>query len=144
VDSNIVFECCFFSFLPSPEIFKKMTNKYKILIACFFVFIGLDFSFCKLLQTQEIKTFDILIVNSFLFGINFCFFFLYNNLKNRPKTSPFTYLSLSFLKITVSLIFLYPIISQETINFLPYILHFFFFYFAYLLVEIFILMKGFD
>ena len=49
-----------------------------------------------------------------------------------------------FYPVTVSLIFLYPIISQETINFLPYILHFFFFYFAYLLVEIFILMKGFD
>jgi hypothetical protein len=40
-----------------------------------------------------------------------------------------------------SLFFLYPKITEESQNFLPYILHFFFFYFAYLWVEIFLLKK---
>ena len=119
-----------------------MINKYLVLILCFFLFIGFDFLSVNFLVIQEIKIADIFIVNSFLLALTFSFFFLYNFLKKRSKTSPFTYLALSFFKMIASLVFLYPLISQKDINFLPYILHFFFFYFAYLFVEIFLLMKG--
>ncbi|MDB2538971.1 hypothetical protein N9X23_01225 [Flavobacteriales bacterium] len=119
-----------------------MINKYLVLILCFFLFIGFDFLYVNFLVIQEIKKADIFIVNSFLLALTFSFFFLYNILKKRSKTSPFTYLTLSFFKMIASLVFLYPLISQKDINFLPYILHFFFFYFAYLFVEIFLLMKG--
>ena len=118
-----------------------MINKYLVLFICFFVFIGFDFSLINIFEIQELKTSDIFIVNSFLLAITFSFFFLYNIFQKRLKTSPFTYLALSFLKMIASLVFLYPIISQKDIIFLPYILHFFFFYFAYLFIEIFILFK---
>ena len=119
-----------------------MINKYLVLILCFILFIGFDFSCVNFLVIQEIKIADIFIVNSFLFALTFSFFFIYDILKKRLKTSPFTYLSLSFFKMILSLVFLYPLLSQKDTNFLPYILHFFFFYFAYLFVEIFLLMKG--
>ena len=119
-----------------------MINKYLVLILCFFLFIGFDFLCVHFLVIQEIKIADIFIVNSFLLALTFSFFFLYNILKKRLKTSPFTYLALSFFKMIASLVFLYPLISQKDINLLPYILHFFFFYFAYLFIEIFLLMKG--
>tara|TARA_Y100000768_G_scaffold356656_1_gene311181 strand:- start:555 stop:923 length:369 start_codon:yes stop_codon:yes gene_type:complete len=118
-----------------------MINKYLVLFICFFVFIGFDFSAINFFEIQELKTSDIFIVNSFLLAITFSFFFLYNIFQKRLKTSPFTYLALSFLKMIASLVFLYPIISQKDIIFLPYILHFFIFYFAYLSIEIFILFK---
>jgi hypothetical protein len=118
-----------------------MINKYLVLFICFFVFIGFDFSLINIFEIQELKTSDIFIVNSFLLAITFSFFFLYNIFQKRLKTSLFTYLALSFLKMIASLVFLYPIISQKDIIFLPYILHFFFFYFAYLFIEIFILFK---
>ncbi len=118
-----------------------MINKYLVLFICFFVFIGFDFSLINFFEIQGLKTSDIFIVNSFLFAITFSFFFLYNIFQKRLKTSPFTYLALSFLKMISSLVFLYPIISQKDIIFLPYILHFFIFYFAYLSIEIFILFK---
>ena len=143
VDVNIVFKCCFLSFLSNHYNFKKqMINKYLVLIICFILFIGFDFSVINFFQIQEIKIADIFIVNSFLLALTFSFFFLYNILKKQLKTSPFTYLALSFFKMIASLVFLYPLISQKDINFLPYILHFFFFYFAYLFIEIFLLMKG--
>ena len=142
VDVNIIFKFCFLSFLSNYYNFKKqMINKYLVLILCFFLFIGFDFLSVNFLVIQEIKIADIFIVNSFLLALTFSFFFLYNILKKRSKTSPFTYLALSFFKMIASLVFLYPLISQKDINFLPYILHFFFFYFAYLFVEIFLLMK---
>ena len=119
-----------------------MINKYLVLILCFFLFIGFDFLSVNFLVIQEIKIADIFIVNSFLLALTFSFFFLYNILKKRSKTSPFIYLALSFLKMIASLAFLYPLISKKDIKFLPYILHFFFFYFAYLFIEIFLLMKG--
>ena len=118
-----------------------MINKYLILFICFFVFIGFDFSLINFFEIQGLKTSDIFIVNSFLLAITFSFFFLFNILQKRLKTSPFTYLALSFFKMIVSLVFLYPIISQKDIIFLPYVLHFFIFYFAYLSIEIFILFK---
>ena len=118
-----------------------MINKYLVLFTCFFVFIGFDFSLINFFEIQELKTSDIFIVNFFLLAITFSFFFFYNIFQKRLKTSPFTYLALSFLKMIASLVFLYPIISQKDIIFLPYILHFFFFYFAYLFIEIFILFK---
>ena len=118
-----------------------MINKYLFMFLCFVVLTGLDFSLINFFQIQEIKIADIFIVNFFLLALTFSFFFLYNILKKRLKTSPFTYLALSFFKMVASLVFLYPLISQKDINFLPYILHFFFFYFAYLFVEIFLLMK---
>ena len=119
-----------------------MINKYLFMFLCFVVLTGLDFSLINFFQIQEIKIADIFIVNFFLLALTFSFFFLYNILKKRLKTSPFTYLALSFFKMVASLVFLYPLISQKDINFLPYILHFFFFYFAYLFIEIFLLMKG--
>jgi len=119
-----------------------MINKYLFMFLCFVVLTVLDFSLINFFQIQEIKIADIFIVNFFLLALTFSFFFLYNILKKRLKTSPFTYLALSFFKMIASLVFLYPLISQKDINFLPYILHFFFFYFAYLFVEIFLLMKG--
>ena len=119
-----------------------MINKYLTLFLCFFVFIGFDFSLIIFFGIHELKTSDIFIVNSFLLVLTFSFFLLYNILLKRLKTSPFTYLALSFLKMIASLVFLYPLISQKDINFLPYILHFFFFYFAYLFVEIFLLIKS--
>ena len=118
-----------------------MINKYLFMFLCFVVLTGLDFSLINFFQIQEIKIADIFIVNFFLLALTFSFFFLYNILKKRLKTSPFTYLALSFFKMIASLVFLYPLISQKDINFLPFILHFFFFYFAYLFVEIFLLMK---
>ena len=118
-----------------------MINKYLILFICFFILIGFDFSLINFFEVQELKTSDIYIVNSFLFLITFSFFFLYNIFKKQLITSPFTYLALSFLKMIASLVFLHPIISQKDFVFLPYILHFFFFYFAYLSIEIFILFK---
>lgn len=142
VDVNIIFKCCFHSFLPNYyNIKKQMNNKYLILILCFILFVGLDFSCVHFLVIQEIKIADVFIVNSFLLTLTFSFFILYDILKKRLKTSPFTYLALSFFKMIASLVFLYPLISQKDINFLPYILHFFFFYFAYLFVEIFLLIK---
>ena len=119
-----------------------MINKYLFMFLCFVVFTGFDFLLINFFQNQEIKIADIFIVNSFLLALTFSFLLLYNILKKRLKTSPFTYLALSFLKMIASLVFLYPLISQKDINFLPYILHFFFFYFAYLFMEIFLLMKG--
>ena len=119
-----------------------MINKYLVLILCFIFFIGIDFSCVNFLVIKEIKLADIFFVNFFLLVLTFSFFFLYNILKKRLNTSPFTYLALSFFKMIASLVFLYPLISQKDTNFLPYILHFFFFYFAYLFVEIFLLMKG--
>ena len=118
-----------------------MINKYLVLFIFFFVFIGFDFSLINFFEIQGLKTSDIFIVNSFLLAITFSFFFLYNIFQKRLKTSPFIYLALSFLKMIASLVFLYPIISQKDIIFLPYILHFFIFYFAYLSIEIFILFK---
>ena len=143
VDVNIIFKCCFLIFLSNYYKFKKqMINKYLVIILCFILFIGFDFLCVNFLVIQEIKIADIFIVNSFLLALTFSFFFLYNILKKRLKTSPFTYLALSFFKMIASLVFLYPLISQKDIIFLPYILHFFFFYFAYLFVEIFLLMKS--
>ena len=143
VDVNIVFKCYFLCFLSNHYHFKKqMINKYLVLIICFIFFIGFDFSLINFFQIQEIKIADIFIVNSFLLALTFSFFYLYNILKKRSKTSPFTYLALSFFKMIASLVFLYPLISQKDINFLPYILHFFFFYFAYLSAEIFLLVKS--
>ena len=118
-----------------------MSNKYLILILCFIFFISLDFSCVHFLVIEEIKIADVFFVNFFFLALTFSFFILYDILKKRLKTSPFTYLALSFFKMIASLVFLYPLISQKDINFLPYILHFFFFYFAYLFVEIFLLMK---
>ena len=118
-----------------------MINRYLVLFLCFVFFISFDFSLIYFFEIQEIKISDIFIVNSFLLAITFSFFLIYNFLKKRLKTSPFTYLALSFLKMIASLVFLYPLISQKDINFLPYILHFFFFYFAYLFLEIFLLIK---
>ena len=119
-----------------------MINKYLFMFLCFVVLTGFDFSLIYFFQIHHIKIEDIFNVNSFLFALTFSFFLLYNVLKKRLKTSPFSYLALSFFKMIASLVFLYPLISQKDINFLPYILHFFFFYFAYLFIEIFLLMKG--
>ena len=118
-----------------------MINKYLVLFICFFVFIGFDFSLINFFEIQGLKTSDIFIVNSFLLAITFSFFFLYNIFQKRLKTSPFIYLALSFLKMIASLVFLYPHNFSKRHNFLPYILHFFIFYFAYLSIEIFILFK---
>ena len=72
VDTNIVFKCCFLSFLSSHKNFKKqMINKYLVLILCFFLFIGFDFLCVNFLVIQEIKIEDIFIVNSFLLALTF-------------------------------------------------------------------------
>lgn len=64
-----------------------MINKYLVLTLCFFLFIGFDFLYVNFLVIQEIKIADIFIVNSFLLALTFSFFFLYNILKKRSKTS---------------------------------------------------------
>ena len=43
--------------------------------------------------------------------------------------------------MVISLIFLYPIYSNNSANAIPYVLHFFALYFAYLFIEIFLLIK---
>ena len=118
-----------------------MFKKYFFLFLSFSFFFLIDFFICSYYPSISIENTEIFIINLFLFSLTLGFFIVINVLQKRKKTPIFTYLSLSFLKMILSLFFLYPKITEESHNFLPYILHFFFFYFAYLSVEIFLLKK---
>ena len=118
-----------------------MFKKYFRLFFIFILLLLSDYLTLIFFELKEINNFDVLSVNLFLFFLTLVFFLLYQwFLKTRTK-SPFTYLSLSFFKMVISLIFLFPIYSNNSVNVISYILHFFILYFAYLFIEIFLLIK---
>ena len=96
-----------------------------------FDYLGLDF----------INTINLFWIHFFLLFLTLFFFLMYNFLQKRKTKSPFTYLLLSFMKMIISLFFLYPVISTNSASAVYYIFHFFIFYFIYLFIEIFFLIK---
>jgi hypothetical protein len=117
-----------------------MHKKYFQLFFIFLLLLFFDYSILNLFELKELNVLDALLINFFLFFLTLLFFLLYQWLLKKKK-SPFTYLSLSFFKMVISLIFLYPIYSNNSANAIPYVLHFFALYFAYLFIEIFLLIK---
>ena len=101
----------------------------------------LDFILFNLLKFRNITLPDVVYANLFLLLLTILFFAVYKWLKKRKTKSPFTFLSLSFLKMILSLIFLFPIIFNNSDYSFPYIIHFFSLYFLYLFVEIIFLIK---
>jgi hypothetical protein len=111
-----------------------------LLIIATIIFL-LDFILFNLLNFRNITLPDVVYVNLFLLLLTILFFAIYNWLKKRKTKSPFTFLSLSFLKMILSLIFLFPIIFKNSDYSSSYIIHFFLLYFLYLFVEIIFLIK---
>jgi hypothetical protein len=101
----------------------------------------LDFSLFNIIKSRYISLPDVVYANLFLFLLTILFFIIYNWLKKRKTKSPFTFLSLSFLKMILSLIFLFPVIFNNSDYSPSYIMHFFSLYFLYLFVEIIFLIK---
>ena len=101
----------------------------------------LDFSLFNIIKSRYISLPDVVYANLFLFLLTILFFTIYNWLKKRKTKSPFTFLSLSFLKMILSLIFLFPVIFNNSDYSPSYIMHFFSLYFLYLFVEIIFLIK---
>jgi hypothetical protein len=101
----------------------------------------LDFSLFNIIKSRYISLPDVVYTNLFLFLLTILFFIIYNWLKKRKTKSPFTFLSLSFLKMILSLIFLFPVIFNNSDYSPSYIMHFFSLYFLYLFVEIIFLIK---
>ena len=101
----------------------------------------LDFILFNLLKFRNITLPDVVYTNLFLLLLTILFFAVYKWLKKRKTKSPFTFLSLSFLKMILSLIFLFPIIFNNSDYSSSYIIHFFSLYFLYLFVEIIFLIK---
>ena len=101
----------------------------------------LDFSLFNIIKSRYISLADVVYANLFLFLLTILFFIIYNWLKKRKTKSPFTFLSLSFLKMILSLIFLFPVIFNNSDYSPSYIMHFFSLYFLYLFVEIIFLIK---
>jgi len=118
-----------------------MNKKYLKLFFIFLLLLFLDYSILIFFELKDLNTSDVFLVNFFLFFLTILFFLLYQLLLKKRIKSPFTYLSLNFFKIVISLIFLYPIYSFATSDSIPYVLHFFALYFAYLFIEIFLLIK---
>ena len=117
-----------------------MFNKYFRLFFIFILLLLFDYSILIYFKLRQINNLDVFSVNLFLFFLTLVFFLFYQWLLKKKK-SPFTYLSLSFFKMVISLIFLFPIYSNNSVNTTSYILHFFILYFAYLFIEIFLLIK---
>ena len=101
----------------------------------------LDFSLFNIIKSRYISLADVVYANLFLLLLTILFFAIYNWLKKRKTKSPFTFLSLSFLKMILSLIFLFPVIFNDSDYSPSYIMHFFSLYFLYLFVEIIFLIK---
>jgi hypothetical protein len=101
----------------------------------------LDFSLFNIIKSRYISLADVVYANLFLFLLTILFFTIYNWLKKRKTKSPFTFLSLSFLKMILSLIFLFPVMFNNSDYSPSYIMHFFSLYFLYLFVEIIFLIK---
>jgi hypothetical protein len=101
----------------------------------------LDFSLFNIIKSRYISLPDVVYANLFLLLLTILFFTIYNWLKKRKTKSPFTFLSLSFLKMILSLIFLFPVIFNNSDYSPSYIMHFFSLYFLYLFVEIIFLIK---
>lgn len=118
-----------------------MNNKYLKLFFIFLLLLFFDYSILIFFELKDLNTSDVFLVNFFLFFLTILFFLLYQLLLKKRIKSPFTYLSLSFLKMVISLIFLFPRYLYISTNTIPYILHFFALYFAYLFIEIFLLIK---
>lgn len=118
-----------------------MFKKGLLLLIIATVIFLLDFILFNLLNFRNITLPDIVYVNLFLLLLTILFFAIYNWLKKRKTKSPFTFLSLSFLKMILSLIFLFPIIFNNSDYSSSYIIHFFSLYFLYLFVEIIFLIK---
>ena len=111
-----------------------------LLIIATVIFLS-DFILFNLLNFRNITLPDVVYVNLFLLLLTILFFAVYKWLKKRKTKSPFTFLSLSFLKMILSLIFLFPIIFNNSDYSSSYIIHFFSLYFLYLFVEIIFLIK---
>ena len=118
-----------------------MFKKYFRLFFIFILLLFSDYSILIFFELKEINNLDVLSVNLFLFFLTLVFFHLYKWLLKKRTQSPFTYLSLSFFKMGICLIFLFPIYSNNSVNTISYILHFFILYFTYLFIEIFLLIK---
>lgn len=118
-----------------------MFKKGLLLLIIATVIFLLDFILFNLLNFRNITLPDVVYVNLFLLLLTILFFAFYNWLKKRKTKSPFTFLSLSFLKMILSLIFLFPIIFNNSDYSSSYIIHFFSLYFLYLFVEIIFLIK---
>lgn len=118
-----------------------MYKKYFQLFFIFLLVLFSDYSILNFFELKELNFLDIFVVNLFLFFLTLLFFLFYQWLLKRKSKSPFTYLSLSFFKMVLSLIFLFPIYSNISGNTIIYIFHFFALYFAYLFIEIFLLIR---
>ena len=118
-----------------------MFKKGLLLLIIATVILMLDFILFNLLNFRNITLPDVVYVNLFLLLLTILFFAVYKWLKKRKTKSPFTFLSLSFLKMILSLIFLFPIIFNNSDYSSSYIIHFFSLYFLYLFVEIIFLIK---
>lgn len=101
----------------------------------------LDFILFNLLKFRNITLPDVVYANLFLLLLTILFFAVYKWQKKIKTKSPFTFLSLSFLKMILSLIFLFPVIFNNSDYSSSYIIHFFSLYFLYLFVEIIFLIK---
>ena len=118
-----------------------MIYKYFQLFFIFLIILISDYIIIYFFDLIALNFKDIFLVNGFLFFLTLVFFLLYHWLLKIKTKSPFTYLSINFFKMIISLIFLYPIFSNISLNAVPYVLHFFVLYFAYLFIEIFLLIK---
>lgn len=118
-----------------------MNKKYLQLFIVFILLLFFDLSIIYFFELNEFKFKTVFFVNAFLFIITLIFFLLYQWLLKIKTKSPFIYLSISFFKMILSLIFLYPMYSNSLGISTPYILHFFALYFAYLFIEICLLIK---
>lgn len=118
-----------------------MIKKIILLLFVFILLLISDVLLVKYLKLEFINNRNIFWTHFFLFSITLFFFIFYKWLQKRKTKSPFILLSLSFIKMIFSLIFLYPIISTNLPSATSYIFHFFIFYFVYLLTEIFFLIK---
>ena len=118
-----------------------MFKKYFQLFFIFVLILFCDYLILIFFDINELNISDVLSVNLFLFFLTLVFFLLYEWILKKRTKSPFTFLSLSFFKMLISLIFLFPIYSNTPDYTISYILHFFILYFTYLFIEIFLLIK---
>jgi hypothetical protein len=120
---------------------KIMKKQFLIIFTFGIIFFYLHLGLNQILTKGNMMTAQLLRVNSFVFGLTLLFFAMFNFLNKKKNKSPFLFLSLNFIKGLACLIFLFPVIKNYKSSELHYILHFFMVYFAYLFVEIYLLLK---
>tara|TARA_B100001093_G_scaffold170157_1_gene162920 strand:+ start:9105 stop:9470 length:366 start_codon:yes stop_codon:yes gene_type:complete len=118
-----------------------MKKQFLIIFTFGIIFLCFHIGLNQILAKGNMMITKLLKVNAFVFGLTFSFFAMFNFLNKKKNKSPFIYLSLNFAKGLACLIFLFPVIKNYKSSELHYILHFFMIYFAYLFVEIYVLLK---